>query len=294
VLGGRPSHTRKANEASSKSPGIPYARLCEIQGAGGWGLDAEVGDHPRSSVYRSQIMKAEETYVRLGRLVEEGTSLGSRPDTTELQRWAGKIYAVLMESGMGLQAAQISTAMTSFSMFGTPSVLTQVNGLLMQCLAVAEIKAPASAQGAFIATGEAFDAMAAVARVMSQATRRVRIVDPYMDDTALREFAVLVDEGLVVELLSDSFSTKPSFAPALERWHKQYGKARPLEARLSQPRALHDRLIFLDGSVVYNMSQSLAHLAQRSPASLSRLNDETAAMKIAAYEAIWDTAKPLS
>jgi len=56
---------------------------------------------------------------------------------------------------------------------------------------------------------------------------------------------------------------------------------------------LHDRLIVVDGKIVWTLTQSLNAFAARSPASLVRVDPETAALKVAAYEQLWKNAKPL-
>jgi hypothetical protein len=52
---------------------------------------------------------------------------------------------------------------------------------------------------------------------------------------------------------------------------------------------LHDRAIFIDSTNAWLLTQSLKDFAKRSPAEIVRAND-TATLKIAAYEAIWDGA----
>ena len=70
----------------------------------------------------------------------------------------------------------------------------------------------------------------------------------------------------------------------------QYGAARPLQVRLAPPKALHDRAIFTDQTTAWTLTQSLKDFAKRSPAEIVRA-DDIAALKIAAYEAIWANAQ---
>jgi hypothetical protein len=65
--------------------------------------------------------------------------------------------------------------------------------------------------------------------------------------------------------------------------------SRPVSVRLASPRALHDRAIFVDNVKAWAVTQSLKDLAKRSPAEIVRA-DDTASLKIAAYEAIWLSA----
>jgi hypothetical protein len=163
--------------------------------------------------------------------------------------------------------------------------------VLYRLHAQAELAAPMSDQGAFIAAGSALDAMSAIGRVLIQATKRLRIVDPYMDSKALTDFAILANEGIEIELLTDEKSVWPTFEPALARFRQQYGSKRPAHARLAAPRSLHDRLIMVDEKTVYTVTQSLNALANRSPASIVRVDGDSAKLKIDAYDQFWASAK---
>jgi hypothetical protein len=63
-----------------------------------------------------------------------------------------------------------------------------------------------------------------------------------------------------------------------------------LAVRLAAPRSLHDRAIFIDGRVAWTLTQSLKDLASRSPAEIIR-SDDTAGLKIPAYESVWAAAE---
>jgi hypothetical protein len=68
---------------------------------------------------------------------------------------------------------------------------------------------------------------------------------------------------------------------------------RPLEIRLAPARSLHDRLIIVDGAQAWTLTQSLKDFAARSPATIVKVDGETAGLKICAYDAIWRGAAPL-
>jgi hypothetical protein len=58
----------------------------------------------------------------------------------------------------------------------------------------------------------------------------------------------------------------------------------------------HDESInchIIDKSVAFDLGQSFNALAERSPTSLIRSDPETASLKIAAYEDLWQSAQPL-
>jgi hypothetical protein len=165
--------------------------------------------------------------------------------------------------------------------------------ILYRALASAELNAPAAAQGAFIPAGNSFDALAAFAKVLGTATKDVLMIDPYMDEKALTEFAVLAVEKVTIRLLADEHHKKPSLKSAADRWIVQHGGRRPLEARLTKPRTLHDRLLIIDGNTAWILTQSMNAFASRAPASIVRVDAETASLKLAAYETIWNDAAKL-
>jgi hypothetical protein len=119
------------------------------------------------------------------------------------------------------------------------------------------------------------------------------IIDPYMDEKALTDFAPLAPEGVTVRLLSDEKTCKPTLPPAASRWITQYGAKRPLAVRLAAARTLHDRLIIVDGAQVSILTQSLNAFAARSPAAIVRVDNDTATLKVSAYQDIWNKAAPL-
>jgi hypothetical protein len=162
--------------------------------------------------------------------------------------------------------------------------------IVYRALGVAEMRAPIAVRGAFIPAGNAFDAFAAVGKILAVAARDIMIVDPYMDEKALTDFAPLAGEGIGICLLADETHRRPTLIPARQRWATQYGLSRPLDVRLAPKGALHDRLIIVDHAQAWILTQSLNAFAARSPASIVRVDQEAATLKIAAYTAIWNSA----
>jgi hypothetical protein len=165
----------------------------------------------------------------------------------------------------------------------------EITQILYRVLAATELRAPARVKGTFIPSGGSFDAFAAVSKILQSATKDVFIVDPYMDETALTEFGTAVLVGVPMRLLADQKAYKPSLAPAAQKWNAQYASKRPLAVRLAPAGALHDRAIFIDRKTAWALTQSLKDFAKRSPGEIIRA-DDTAALKIAAYEGTWQTA----
>ncbi|MFV8647327.1 hypothetical protein [Ralstonia pseudosolanacearum] len=216
------------------------------------------------------------------------------PVTAETNQWLGRA-AALVEAAFGQSVDLISFKVSADNL---DSALRAVNAQTIaatvhRALAKAELMAPAASQGAFIPVGESFSAIAAVSKVLATARQTVLIVDPYADAKALTDFAVLAPEGVQVRILTDAGTAKPSLKPAAESWTKQYNGTRPLEIRLAAARTLHDRIITVDDAQAWTLTQSLKDFAARSPATIVKVDAETAGLKIGAYAAIWQGATTL-
>jgi hypothetical protein len=241
-------------------------------------------------------MDPEALYIQLGRLVETIQDLDLHeyqlPSTT--QHWLGRAAALIAEAGDSSDIVLFKTAVGALTSLHTRDRAREDIALVLyRALAVAEIRAPLSAQGTFIPAGNSFDAFAAMGKVLGTATRDILIVDPYLDEKALTDFAPLAREGVSIRLLADAHTYKPTLIPASKRWATQYGSARPLAVRLAPARTLHDRIIIADAAGVWVLTQSLNAFAARSPASIVRVDEETAALKVSAYDAIWRGATPI-
>ena len=120
----------------------------------------------------------------------------------------------------------------------------------------------------------------------------VLMIDPYADEKLVSEYALLAPDSVAVRILTDAADYKPTLKPAADRWIKQW-PARPLAVRLAPDRTLHDRMIVIDGVVVWSLGQSFNRLAERAHTSLTKMDSETAERKISVYSAAWDSATPL-
>ena len=204
--------------------------------------------------------------------------------------WFGRADALVNEVGDGRDKAQWAYAAAELRTRALrPRAWESIKAVLYRLLARAELKAPSHIQGAFIPVGQTFDAFAAISKVLEPARQDILIVDPYLDEAVLIDFGGAIFKGVRLRLLADIDDHKESLQPAAKRWSTQHGAARPLSVRLATARALHDRMIFIDGQVAWTITQSLKDIAKRSHAEIIRA-DDTAPMKIAAYEAIWDGA----
>jgi hypothetical protein len=235
-------------------------------------------------------MNAEELYRRIGRLLENVPDLSRVGDLpTDLMQWFARANALVEASGDS--TAEMRMRMEINDLLGPRAFEASKKALMIlyNVFANVELRAPASAQGAFIPAGNAFDAFAAITKILSSAKRDILIVDPYMDETILTEFSGAVGSGVTLRLLSHKASAKQTFAPATRHWIQQnFGS--PLQSRLAPTRALHDRAMFIDHKIAWTLTQSIKDFAKRSPAEIVRA-DDIAPLKIAAYDDIWLTSE---
>lgn len=236
----------------------------------------------------------EELFLRLGQLLDTIQVLDELPLTQDANRWLAQALVLVEAAGdLGdfVQLKGHATQLTSHSLHG--HARSRIVQIVHNALARAEIGAPVSLQGSFLPVGNPHDALVAIAKVMSQAKQTILLVDPYADANILTTYAIQAAEGVGIEILTDAASVKPSLKPAATTWCAQYGADRGLAVRLSAARTLHDRLIVIDGAQVWLLGQSFNALAVRSPTVVTRLDDETAKLKLAAYASVWASAAPL-
>ncbi|TJV02438.1 MAG: hypothetical protein E5Y12_20185 [Mesorhizobium sp.] len=215
----------------------------------------------------SRSIDAHELYVRIGHHL---SAMPARMEaySPEKQVWISKALALVEAVGDLVDMGRITEVA---EWYPTRPVIygPSVWGILQRALARAELAAPAATSGAFLPVGNAMDAMSAIGKVLKEARSRLLIVDPYLDETILTDFAPMGAEGVKIDLLCDGASGKATLAPAVRRWSAQYDAKRPIEARTTGARLLHDRLIIVDDAKVWNVSQSFKDLAARSPASIT-------------------------
>ena len=211
----------------------------------------------------------------------------------ETLKWLGQLNAVLSAMKRISDEVPLKVAVDRLVRSRGTDGGEEIRTILYRSLAAAELAAPASEQGSFIAAGNELDAYAAISKVLASAKGDLLIVDPYMDGKALSDFMPGAAEGVTLRVMADEASVKPTLAPAIERWKAQFEGTRPLEVRLAPARSLHDRLIVVDEGEAWSLTQSLKDFAQRAHGSVLKADAETAALKIAAYIDHWNAARPI-
>jgi len=235
--------------------------------------------------------EAEALYHQTGRLIETmPTFQMSGPLSSDQMKWLGRAEALAQACLDPINLAQWQIAVQDIDTIRRGTSLTTMRLLLYKALALAELHAPPSVRGAFIPAGSEFDAFAALSKLIGSAEQDLLIVDPYLDETILTSYAGMVADGVTLRLLADAANCKPSLGPAAAAYAKQYGRARPLLARLASARSLHDRLLLIDGKAAWVVTQSFKDFAKRSPGEIVRA-DDTASLKIPHYEGVWSAAQ---
>ncbi len=234
-------------------------------------------------------------YIQLGALIADApTDLGGPLElSAQSFKWLGQACTLVQQLGDTADSIMIRSASDHLIGALRKTHAQQIMSIVHRSFATAELNAPVAIQGTFVPIGHAFDAFSSIGKIVATAKTNVMIVDPYMDEKTVSEFASLVPEKVSIQLLADEKDHKPSLLPAKAKWLLQYGSVRPLDVRLVSGRALHDRLISIDGTNIWSLSQSLNAFATRAPATILKVDAETAKMKIAAYNQIWQVAKSL-
>lgn len=239
-------------------------------------------------------------YQQLGQLVAviPQDLAGPGPLSAESHRWLGRAALLVGEAGQAvgdnMDAITFNIASNGLESVLRPRHAHEIVTILHRALARAESVAPATARGAFIPVGAAFDVFQVIGKILSEAKASVLAVDPYIDPTFLTDFASMASESVAIRILGDQFYTKTDLIhPAVDRWSKQYGDARPIEVRLTSPRLLHDRVIIIDDVQIWSLTQSIKHFANRSPGMVQRVDGEAATLKRDAYLQLWAQAQPL-
>ena len=248
-------------------------------------------------MHKNKKMNSEALYIQTGRLIETMPDLNNGKLSPEIYRWLGDAYAIVQESGDLISSVELKTAIDNITLWAEDlsdlhkgvvrSSINKIYTILFRTLSVAELSAPAINQGSFIPVGCSFDAMREISKILRKAQNDILIVDPYLDEKVLTDFVSVTEENITIRLLTDKNDHKPSIKPACDRWINQYGNKRPIKLKFASNKMLHDRIIVIDRSEVWVLTQSLKDIANRSPASIVRFDDPE--IKINAYNKIWDS-----
>ena len=214
----------------------------------------------------------------------------------DVHSWLGRLFALVEASGEVIDTERLRTRIDQLRIIVRDQgyhAEGEIWAIFERALARAELASPVDVRGAFVPVGGHFDAFSALAKVLGLAQNDILIIDPYLDETILTDFLPLASEKVGIRLLCDEATIKPSLKPAVTRWSLQFGDFRPVEARITPPRLLHDRLIVIDETEVWIVTQSFKDIGARAPGSIEKANAESGKLKIDAYSSLWDSATPI-
>lgn len=123
-------------------------------------------------------MNPETLYLQLRRLVATMPQLDSGvARTPETLQWLGRAAALVEASGDVVDFVQFKSSADSMDFLLVGVNARKIESIVHRALARAELRAPVSAQGAFIAAGDTLNAFAAVAKVLGRAMGDILMVD---------------------------------------------------------------------------------------------------------------------
>lgn len=241
-------------------------------------------------------MDPESLYRQLGQLLADVPEFGLRGTLDrETLTWLGRAGALIEIASTPVEAGNFRIAADNIVGPLRATNAHAVMSILSRAFARAELNAPATAQGAFIPVGSHFDVFRIVGKLFSKATADILLVDPFVDQYVLTQYAALAPENVSIRMLGDERRREcgARLVAGIVEWARQYSTTRPVEARHSSAQSLHDRLVVIDKTEAYTVGQSFKDIAKSSPTSFIKVSLEIVSEKIAAYEALWATAMPL-
>jgi hypothetical protein len=206
-------------------------------------------------------------------------------------RWLGRAEAILAsypEMGRASVAFRIARSALNTLVHDRSNLLQP----LYDALSMLELQVPAALQGAFIPAGDAWNGYAALVKLVQSPCDRLLIVDPYITADIFADFVphTIARSGTRL-LTAKNRERHPALLASSQKWQQTHpAPSAPVELRYAPESSLHDRLIVLDSSEVWLVSQSFKDIARKSSASVSRADPEMARMKAQHYESLWEAS----
>jgi len=216
------------------------------------------------------------------------------PITEKELRWLGRAEAVLDACGSLIQQVSFRAARSSLTTINhsRPNLFQP----LYDALSHLELQVPSSMQGAFIPPGDTWNGYSALIKLVQRDCDELLIVDPYLNADIYLHFAphAVARNGLKCLAVEQSQS-HAGLISAKSKWEADpISLTRSVQVRYAPKKALHDRLIIIDAKEVWLISQSIKDIAKRSPASVSRADNDMAHAKAQHYIDLWTQSTPIS
>lgn len=207
--------------------------------------------------------------------------------------WLGRAEVILEHAGTMLNRAEFQTEKSKIGErnFDMKSLL----GPIYATYARVELRSPVSSGGSFIPAGDTWNGYAALVKLVQRTCNDLLIIDPYIDGNAFMEFVPHSAASKTTRFLTTKNKDyHPALSAAVSKWlGDKISKDRFFEVRYAPTGSLHDRLIKIDGSEAWLISQSMKDIAKRSPASVFRAEPAITELKFAHYNQIWTDSKQI-
>ncbi len=243
----------------------------------------------------NKSLPAEQLLVLLEAAIRDAPAFVYQEPLTESDiRWLGRVDALLEASGSMPALIGFRTARAGLGSFNHDR--TKLLIPLHDAYSKIELRVPSALQGAFIPAGDTWNGYAAIVKLIQRDCEDLFIVDPYLDLGLYTDFAPLAAASKGMRALTSRQSANhPGLSTISAKWAgDSISNGRAVEVRYAPKGTLHDRLIIIDGTEVWLVSQSLKDIAKRSAASVSRADPELASMKAQHYSDLWSQSEPLT
>lgn len=137
-----------------------------------------------------------------------------------------------------------------------------------------------------IPDGKPFDYFDEIRKITEMASSDLLFVDPYLDAEFVSRYLPQITSGVTVRLLTSKKLS--ALLPAVDAFVAQ--SSLQVQVR-SVSSGLHDRYVFVDGTICYQSGASFKDGAKHSPTTLTQITDAFEAV-FKHYQGMWDAAKP--
>lgn len=209
-------------------------------------------------------------------------------------RWLGRVDAILLEvdEGSAIAFEEARDDINSRQHYRQSKLMQPI----YDAIGVLQLQLPSSLQGAFIPPGDTWNGFAALLKPVQTACDNLLIVDPYVISTIFTELVPHAAARIGIQILTvQQLKLHAALLAMSQKWQQTHpAPTSPVEVRYAPANALHDRLIILDDTEAWLVSQSIKDIAKKSAASVTRADSEMAQMKAQHYQDLWKASTPIS
>jgi hypothetical protein len=208
------------------------------------------------------------------------------PTSRDHMIWLGQAHA-LVSRWNSIEAASFQIAADFLPMdLVRPNNVAKIFGIIQRAISDLELSVPDNT-GTVFSAGEVYDIFRALNEVIASAEKSIFIIDPYLDETVFNHYLTSRKPDVTVRLLLSKKADQ--LKPSVEKYIAQHGEV----LKIKKTRAIHDRVIFIDGYVCWVLGQSLRDAAKAKPTYLVPLSPDVVQEKLEDYESIWEGANEI-